>query len=101
MGRVRRALLDELVGYDEAAELRQLETRLLELARRAQNSPPAGDELTDVRELRPLMTAEERQSLVSPVLETVVLDMDRTRWSASARMKISSPCSAALLERGS
>lgn len=76
IARTRRALLDGLVDYEEtAAELRVLEGRLKLLEPHTRGSV-AGDELTNIRELWPLMSQEERRALVTLVIEDVVLDMD-------------------------
>ncbi len=75
---VRRALLDGLVPYAAgAAEIRALERERAALAPLPSSSAvlDAGDDLLNMRELWPHMTADERREAVRLVLSMVAVDL--------------------------
>ena len=78
--RYRQALLDGLIDYDTAAgEIRRLESELLSLQeppQRVDEALLASEQLTDIRELWPLMRPDEQQRFIRLVLDCVVIDSD-------------------------
>ena len=80
IARYRRALLDGLIDYETgAAELRRLEAELNsfeEPARRVDEALLASEQLTDIRDLWPLMRPGEQQRFIRLVLDCVVIDSD-------------------------
>lgn len=76
--RARRALLDELVPYDEAAAtIREIDAALAALTVRLlpARTARAGELLTSIHTLWPHMTPEERRKTVRLVLQRVDVDL--------------------------
>ncbi len=74
--RIRQGLIDGVLENDEAkAATQEVEAALAALQPQNQEAVRAGQVLTDVRELWPLMAETERRDLVRLVLERVSVDL--------------------------